>query len=123
MVRGSWPIVVVGSSVLLGLGLTLPNCNAETQVEACERLRHYSCECFGVCQTGDRSAVDSGEGDTCDARLRQDFEAWQVCASGIRASGQRCDETCLLAWGACAFDAYRQAGLAPTNMCVAGDGG
>jgi hypothetical protein len=99
------------------------NCHAEAHVVECERLHHYSCDCFGACQTGDVSAVDSGDPNTCSQRLRDDFAMWQICASGIRANGQRCDDACLLAWGACAFDVYREAGLVPMSPCEAETGG
>ena len=35
---------------------------------------------------------------------------------------QRCDESCSLGWGACAFDVYREAGLVPMNPCAPGAG-
>jgi hypothetical protein len=101
---------------LLGV-LSSLDCHASTTVVECERLRHYSCDCFGTCQFDDRPAVDSSDAQTCSTRLRQDFMTWQVCASGIRQGGQRCDEACMLAWGACAFDVFREAGLVPTNPC------
>jgi hypothetical protein len=93
------------------------DCHAATHVVECERLHHYSCDCFGTCQTDDRPAVDSADPETCSARLRVDFMQWQVCASGIRPGGQRCDENCMLGWGACAFQVYSEAGLAATNPC------
>ncbi len=101
----------------------LLDCHAETHIDECERLQHYSCDCFGHCQTADLDAITSGNPDTCNAQLRQDFAFWQVCASGIRASGVRCDENCMVGWGACAFEAYRQVGVAPSNMCPPDDGG
>jgi hypothetical protein len=97
--------------------LTMLDCHAATHVMECERLQHYSCDCFGTCQTDDHPAIESADPDTCSARLRHDFAQWQICASGIRPNGQRCDENCMLGWGICAFDVYREAGLAPMNLC------
>jgi hypothetical protein len=93
------------------------DCHASSTVVECERLQHWSCDCFGTCQSDDRSAINSADAATCLARLRQDFAQWQICASGLRPNGQRCDEACMLGWGACAFDVYRQAGLDAMNPC------
>jgi hypothetical protein len=93
------------------------DCNAASHVVECERLHHYSCECFTLCQTDDRIAFNSDDAATCTARLRQDFMTWQVCASGVRPSGQRCDAVCMQGWGTCAFEVYGEAGLPATNPC------
>ncbi len=98
------------------------DCHAELHVGECERLQHYSCDCFGGCQNGDLDAIRAGDPDRCNAQLREDFQFWQVCASGIRATGERCDANCMVGWGACAFEAYQEVGMAPSNMCPS-DGG
>jgi hypothetical protein len=111
--------------VAVALVAAAADCNVDRTVDACERLRHYSCDCFSICQTGDKDAIDSNDGARCDAQLRADFDTWSVCASGVRENGQRCDASCDEAWGACAFDAFERAGLAPHDACGEGasDGG
>jgi hypothetical protein len=106
------------SVLLAGLGYWAGvSCNATRSSEQCGRLQQYSCHCFGACQAVDVAAIDSMDAQRCDEQLRSDFEIWKVCASGLRANGQRCDTACNQAWGPCAFDAYRAAGLDPTNVC------
>ena len=105
------------------VSVTMMDCHAETEVVECERLRHYSCDCFGTCQTDDRPVINSSDANACIERLRADFNQWQVCATGLRANGQRCDENCSLGWGTCAFDVYREAGLVPMNLCAPEAGG
>ena len=95
------------------------SCDATKSVEQCDRLEQYSCHCFGACQAVDVAAINSMNGQTCDDQLRRDFETWQVCASGLRGNGRRCDEACYQGWGPCAFEAYRAAGLGPANVCDA----
>jgi hypothetical protein len=92
-------------------------CDASTRVEECERLQRLSCECFPLCEAGDRSAISSADPSACTQRLKEDFSMWQVCASGLRQGGVRCDESCTHGWGSCAFEIYRQAGLTPANVC------
>src|SRR5262249_46483441 len=113
----------IGMCLLMATALTILDCHAETHIVECERLQHFSCECFVPCLTDDQKAIESGDPDRCSAQLRKEFDTWQVCASGIRASGQRCDENCMSGWGSCAFEVFREAGLMPANVCGGDSGG
>ena len=116
----------------LGLALTLSallalasDCALDQSAEACERLRHLSCDCFEICQAADHDAIKSADGAVCEARIAELYGYWGICASGERANGHRCDSGCLLGWGECAFDVYARTGRAPQNVCIpaAVDGG
>jgi hypothetical protein len=103
--------------LLLVSALASTACNASVHVEECERLHRLACDCFPLCQKDDQAAVESSDPAVCEKKLREDFDTWQVCASGLRQGGMRCDQSCTYGWGTCAFDIYRQAGLAPANAC------
>lgn len=101
-----------GAVWLLLIALCLPGgCDASTSVPECDRLQHFSCDCFPLCQMDYVDIVDSRDAARCDQALRSAFAYWQTCAG-------KCGLNCQYGWGSCAISAYKSLGLDPGQQCA-----
>lgn len=89
-------------------------CSLQTSVEACDRLRSFSCGCFPLCQSNDASAIDRQNSSVCTDRLRAAYDTWKVCSP---ENGGACQSGCEFGWGECAHRYYRQLNLPVDEPC------